>query len=163
MPSSGSSHPTLSYTDRVAANWTDFLLLAGRVLIGWLFLKGGWDKMFIMPGFTTYLTNLGVPNAGFWAWPAMLSELLIGITLILGLATRYAALYSVIYLIITIVLAHRYWTYPAAQQANQFNHFLKNLAMIGGSLFLFVTGGGRYSVDAWLAKRRYEGAISTRL
>ena len=154
MPSSGSSHPTLSHTDRLAANWTDFLLLAGRILIGWLFFKNGWDKIFNMAGFTTYLTNLGVPNPGFWAWPSLVSELLIGIGLILGIATRYAALYGFVYLIIATVLGHRYWTYPAAQQVNQFIHFTKNLALLGGALFLFVTGGGRYSLDAWLAKRR---------
>ena len=31
--------------------------------------------------------------------------------------------------------------------------FWKNMAMIGGFLFLFVTGPGRWSVDNWLAKR----------
>ena len=154
MPSSGSSHPTLSHTDRLAADWNDALLLVGRILIGWLFFKNGWDKIFNMTGFTAYLTNLKVPNPGFWAWPAMASELLLGIGLILGIATRYAALYSVVYLIIATALAHRYWEYPAAQQGGQFFNFTKNLAIMGGSLALFVTGAGRYSVDAWLAKRR---------
>ena len=51
-------------------------------------------------------------------------------------------------LIMTIVLGHRYWTYPPAQQANQYAHFLKNLALMGGALMLFWSGAGRYSVDA---------------
>ena len=38
-----------------------------------------------------------------------------GITLILGIATRYASLFAFVYVIITIALAHRYWEYPAAQ------------------------------------------------
>jgi len=46
------------------------------------------------------------------------------------------------------VLGHRYWTYPPAQQANQYAHFLKNLALMGGALLLFWSGAGRYSVDA---------------
>ena len=129
-------------------------MLVGRILIGWIFLKGGWDKLLNPAGITGYLTSLGVPNPGFWAWPSILGELAIGIGLVLGLATRYAALFGFVYLIITILLAHRYWTYPAAQQANQFIQFVKNLAIMGGMLFLFVTGAGRYSVDAWLAKRR---------
>jgi hypothetical protein len=40
-----SSHPALSCTDGYAATWTDFLLLAGRVLLGWIFLATGWSKL----------------------------------------------------------------------------------------------------------------------
>ena len=36
--SSHSSHPTFSYTDNIAATGTDFILLVGRVFLGWLFL-----------------------------------------------------------------------------------------------------------------------------
>jgi putative oxidoreductase len=34
----------------------------------------------------------------------------------------------------------------------QFNNFLKNLSIMGGALLLFVTGAGRFSVDARLKK-----------
>jgi putative oxidoreductase len=105
-----------------------------------------------MAPFVNYLTNLKVPAPGFWAWPAVMGELLIGITLILGVATRYASVFTVIYLIITIVLAHRYWEYPAAQQMAQYNNFLKNIAIMSGAFLLFVTGPGRFSVDGWLRK-----------
>jgi putative oxidoreductase len=121
-------------------------------LIGWLFLVNGWAKLLNIGGFTNYLTNLKVPGPGFWAWPAAISELVIGITLILGLATRYAALYTFLYLIIATVLAHRYWEYPQAAQLNQYNHFLKNIAIMGGAVLLYVTGSGRFSVDRWLRR-----------
>ena len=96
-------------------------------------------------GFTNYLTALGVPS--FFTWPGLIGELVIGVGLILGIATRYVTLLSAVYLIITIWCAHRYWTYPAPQQTDQFAHFLKNIALIGGSLAIFVTGAGRLSVD----------------
>jgi putative oxidoreductase len=147
-----STHPHLSYTDGIAASTADLLLLLGRILLGWLFLKAGWDKVMNIAGFTGYLTNLKVPTV--FAWPAAISEVVIGVALILGLATRYAALFTIVYVAIAILVAHRYWEYPAAQQGNQFNHFQKNLAIIGGSLVLFVTGAGRFSLDAILGKRR---------
>ena len=149
MPSSGSSPPALSHTDRFAASWTDLLLLAGRVLIGWLFLKYGWDKLMNMSEFVADLTDLKTPRASLLAWLIMLSELVIGIALILGVATRYIAVYGFFYLIIAFAIAYRYWEFPIEEQSNQFNHFIKNVAIM---LFLFVTGGGRYSVDAWLTK-----------
>ena len=35
----------------------------------------------------------------------------------------------------------------------QYNNFLKNLAILGGALVLFVTGPGRFSIDRMLAKK----------
>jgi transposase len=55
--------------------------------------------------------------------------------------------------LVATAIAHRYWTYPAAQQAGQYNNWLKNIAIMGGMLCAFVTGAGRYSLDAVLAKR----------
>jgi putative oxidoreductase len=143
----------LSHTDRIAANATDFLLLVGRVLLGWLFLISAWDKFGNIAGFQGYLRNLKVPAPEFWSWIAALVELVVGLGLILGAGTRYAALLCALFLIVATALAHRYWEYPAAQLVNQYNHFLKNLALLGGALILFVTGAGRWSVDRMLSNR----------
>jgi putative oxidoreductase len=143
----------LSHTDAFATSSADALMLVGRVMIGWLFLKAGWDKFMNMEGFAGYLTRLGVPAPELMAWPAATAEVLIGLTLILGFAARYAALACFVYLIIATLLAHRYWTYPPEQQLNQFNHMLKNIAIMGGALYIFVTGAGRYSTDRVLTRR----------
>ena len=135
-------------SDAFAARSGDPILLIARVLMGWLFLTNGWMKLMNVAGATAYLTNLGVPSPGFWVWPCLLGELTIGITLILGIAVRYASLFTFVYLIIATALAHRYWVSPPAQQGGQYAHFCKNLALMGGALMLFWTGGGRYSVDA---------------
>jgi putative oxidoreductase len=151
--SSASHRSALSYTDGFAATIADTALLAGRIMLGWLFFKAGWDKFMNIDGFVGYLTFLGVPGPGFWAWPAAAAEVVIGLALILGFATRYAALAAFVYLIIATALAHRYWGYPPEQQGNQFNHFLKNIAIMGGALYIFVTGAGRYSTDRVLTRR----------
>ena len=150
---SESSLPVLSYTDGIAASASDVLLLVGRVLLGWLFLTSAWGKFMNMGGYVTYLTNLKVPNPGFFSWIGAPVEFLIGMTLILGFATRYAALLCLLFLIVATALAHRYWEYPAAQVMAQYNNFLKNLAIFGGALLLFVSGPGRYSVDRALSKK----------
>ena len=48
MPSSTSA---LSYSDGLAAAWQDFLLLVGRVMIGWIFIQSGWRKLMDVPAF----------------------------------------------------------------------------------------------------------------
>ena len=148
---SNASPAAFAGADALAMSSTNALVLIGRILLGWLFLMSGWPKVMSIAGFTGYLTNLGAPE--FLAWPAALAEVLIGVTLILGIATRYMALVTFIYVIIATALAHRYWTYPAAAQGNQYNHFLKNIAIMGGSLLLFATGAGRFSIDAMMRGR----------
>jgi putative oxidoreductase len=146
------TRPGPTWADSMAAANADLLLLAGRIMIGWLFFKAGWDKLWNMGGFAGYLTNLGVPAPGLMAWPAMGAEILIGLGLILGIATRYLALACFAYLIIATGLAHRWWEYPIEQQGNQFNHFQKNLAIMGGALLVFVAGAGRYAAERLLNK-----------
>jgi putative oxidoreductase len=137
----------------MAASWSYFLLLAGRVLLGWLFLASGFAKLGNIVGTTAYFTALGVSPPEFFAWFAGIAELGIGALLILGLATRYAALATFIWVVVATAIAHRYWAYSAAAQGAQYNNFLKNIAIMGGALCLFVAGAGRYAVDAMLAKR----------
>jgi putative oxidoreductase len=148
-----SSHPLLSCTDGVATSTADVLLLVGRVLLGWLFLASAWGKFMNMGGYVAYLTALKVPNPEFFSWIGAPVEFVIGLALILGFATRYAALLCLLFVIVATGLAHRYWEYPAAQVGAQYNNFLKNLAIFGGTLCLFVVGPGRFSIDGVLSKK----------
>jgi len=153
---SESSLPVLSHTDGIAASTADAFLLVGRVLIGWLFLvssAGIGGKLWNHAGFLGYLKNLGAPAPEVSSWIGALVEFVIGAALILGVGTRYAALLCALFLICATALAHRYWEYPAAQVMAQYNNFLKNLAIFGGALVLFVTGPGRFSVDRMLSKK----------
>jgi putative oxidoreductase len=152
MAMQDTSPAAFSATDRLAASSAGLLLLVGRILLGWLFLAAGYGKFMNIAGSTGYLTSLGMPAPNFWAWVSAFAEVILGVLLILGIATRYAALGVFIYVLIATAIAHRYWQYPAAQQLNQYNHFLKNLAIMGGSLALFVTGAGGWSVDGRMKK-----------
>jgi putative oxidoreductase len=149
-----SSHSVFSYTDSYAASSTDTLIVIGRVLLGWIFVAAGWGKLGNMSAFAGYLTSLGVPAPGLMSTIIPPVEFLIGVALVLGFATRYAALVCIAFTIGATLIAHRYWEFPAAQQAAQYNNFLKNLSIMGGALLLFVTGPGRFSLDHWLAGRR---------
>ena len=141
-------------SDKIAASTGDLLALVARLTMGWLFFHYGWMKLMNMAGTVGYLTSMNVPNPSLMYWPCALSELLIGIALILGVATRYTAIYTFIYLIIATVIAHRWWTYPMAQQGAQYANFCKNLGLMGGALLIFGIGAGRFSVDNWLRNKR---------
>jgi len=153
IASARSSHPILSCTDNIAVTWSDLLLLVGRVFLGWIFLASGYGKLMGIAGTTAYFTSLGMSSPALFAWFAAFAELGLGAALILGIATRYAALATFVFVLVATAIAHRYWTYPAAQQGGQYNNWLKNIAIMGGALYTFVAGAGRYSVDAMLSKR----------
>lgn len=140
--------------DSAAMRTGDALALVGRILLGLLFLMNVWPRLSSgVGGFARYLASLGVPAPEFFAWVSSAIELVAGIALILGVATRYSALLLLLYVIVATVFAHRYWEYPAVAQTAQYFNLIKNLAVMGGLLLLFVTGAGRFSVDGWLRKR----------
>jgi putative oxidoreductase len=147
--SKNSSHPLLSYADGIATGMTDTLLLVGRVLIAAVFLMTVW---FGSPT-AAYLTSLNYVNPEMLSLLARTVEWIIGISLVFGIGTRYGTLLGLAFVIVATVTAHRYWGYPQAAQLVQYTFLSKNIAIAGGAVVLFVTGGGRFSVDGiWASK-----------
>ena len=148
-----SSHPALSAVDGVAASTSDLVLLIGRVLLGWIFMRSGYGKIFDIPAYAATFPARGMP--AFLAYISVPAEFFGGIALILGFATRYVVLVMVIFMLVATFSSHRYWNFTdAAARRAQDSSFYKNMAILGGFFFLFASGAGRFSVDAWLRKRR---------
>ena len=74
-------------------------------------------------------------------------EWVIVVALIPGIGTRYGALLGLAFVVIAFETAHRYWEFPQAAQNLQYTLLGKDIAIAGGLLVLFVTGGGRFSLD----------------
>jgi putative oxidoreductase len=153
MSITNSSHPSLSGADALATSTSDVLLLIGRVLLGWIFVRSGYGKIFDIPTYAATFPPRGLPT--FLAYIAVPSEFFGGLALMFGFATRYAAVVMTIFMLVATFSSHRYWEFAdAAARRAQDGNFYKNLAMLGGILFLFVAGPGRFSLDAWLRKKR---------
>jgi putative oxidoreductase len=135
-----------SSLDKKLSAFNDIALLIGRILIGVLFLIAAYNKFKGLGGTTGYFTKLGVPAPSIAAPVVALFELAVGILIMVGFKTRLVALAIAAFCIASALLAHTNFA-----DGNQLNHFLKNLAIAGGCLALFVTGAGAMSVDA---KRR---------
>ncbi|MPZ58158.1 MAG: DoxX family membrane protein [Rhizobiales bacterium] len=149
--SSPSSHALLSYTDRIAVLWQDFLLLVGRVMIGWVFLWYGWGKLFNIAGYAKSFPGRGLQE--WMAYIAVPAEVLGGLFLILGFATRYTVLVMLFFMIVAALSSHAFWSVLPAQRGNQEAHFWKNIMIMGGLLLLFVTSAGRFSLDRILFRK----------
>lgn len=138
-----SSHPILSHADGIATGLSDICLLIGRVMLGAVFLMTVWGGG---PS-ADYLRSINYVAPEFMSPLAHVVEWIVVVTLILGIGTRYGALLGLAFVVIAFVTAHRYWEYPQAAQNLQFVFLSKDIAIAGGLLVLFVTGGGRFSVD----------------
>jgi len=151
MSVQSSSHPALSCADQLAANTSDFLLLAGRILLGWIFVRSGYGKLFDMAGYGAGFPARGIP---FWlVYVAVPAEFFGGLAIMFGLATRYFVVVMVIFMLVATFTSHRYWDFTdLVQRRIQDSAFYKNVAILGGLLFLFTTGAGKLSVDRWLSK-----------
>jgi putative oxidoreductase len=53
-----------------------------------------------------------------------------------------------LYTLGTALIGHRYWTLTGADRVASMDGFYKNLSIMGGFLLLYVTGAGKYSIDA---------------
>ena len=121
--------------------------LVARILLALVFLVAGVRKLMAPAASAGYLAKLGFPAPEVMVWVAIAFELGGAILLILGWKTRWGALALALFTLIATFAAHRFWEFDAAQYANQMNHFLKNLAIVGGMVILAATGPGPFSVD----------------
>jgi putative oxidoreductase len=138
----------LGRCDGFAARQWDTLLLAGRLALGTIFVVSGYIKVTTTAAFSASLVPRGVPAAWFWGPVGAWVEFVGGILIVLGLATRYAAPLMILFVIVATGISHRFWEFADAREfRGQQSQFLKNLSIIGGFIFLFAVGGGRFSVD----------------
>jgi putative oxidoreductase len=132
---------------------SDIVLLIGRILLGWIFVRSGYGKLFNVEAVANSFPLRGLPS--FLAYIAVPFEFFGGIALIFGFATRYVVLGFVIFMLVATFSSHRYWEFAeAAARRAQESSFYKNIAILGGFGLLFVCSAGRLSVDAWLRGRR---------
>jgi putative oxidoreductase len=131
----------------VTIGYNPMLPLIARVLIAALFLVAGVRKFILFAGSAAYFAKLGFPAPEIVTWVAIAIEVLGGLLLLVGWRTRLVAWVLIAFVAIATGMAHRFWEFEAAQLQNQVNHFLKNLAVIGGLLMLTAFGPGSASVD----------------
>jgi len=107
----------------------------GRFLIGFLFFAGGMS-MLLMQGPTAVanaFTLIGLPYAEILIWPVMTLKIVAGLAIILGYRVGLAAASLIAFTAAATMVAHQDFADPS---------LLKNLAIIGGLMYLMAYGPG---------------------
>jgi putative oxidoreductase len=124
------------------------VILSARLLLAALFLIFGWRKLRDYSGTVNQMVHLGVPTPVPATVIAIFMELPVAFAIALGAFARPAALLMFVYTLGTALIGHRYWTKTGGDQVDSMDGFYKNLSIMGGFLLLYITGAGRYSIDA---------------
>jgi putative oxidoreductase len=117
-------------------------MLIGRVLLILIFIKSGLGKIENFAGTAQYMAKAGMSYTNFFLLGAIFFELAGSAAIALGFLTRVGALMLLIFLVPTTLIFHSNFA-----DHGQMIHFMKNVSMFGGCLFLLGAGPGRLSID----------------
>jgi putative oxidoreductase len=121
--------------------------LVGRVLLALIFIIAGYGKITGFEGTVGYMQAYNMPMTQVLAVIAIIIELGGGIMIALGWKARWAAAAIFIFVLVASFIFHAFWAVPADQAQLQNIMFMKNLAIMGGMLYIIVYGPGPFSVD----------------
>lgn len=128
------------------SQWIPQLLV--RLFIGYFFFETGWAKIGDLDAMTERFTGWGIPWPAFNAALSAYTELVGGALIVLGLATRLAAIPLCFNMIVAILVVN-------LRNVTEFDEFFELSEPLYALVFLWLlfSGPGRASLDHFLAKR----------
>lgn len=119
------------------------LALVARTLLAAIFLISGTRKLLAFAGVAEMMAGKGFPMAPAFLAATIALEIVGAVMLIANWHARYAAWALAAFTLAAGAIFHGFWHAEPAAFMNEFNHFLKNISIIGGLLL----------VAAWPASR----------
>jgi|SRR5689334_5154612 putative oxidoreductase len=117
----------------------NLLMLVGRVLLAAMFLWSGYGRLASLSSVHNYIADWSIggpfkPVLVFW-------EMAGGIALVLGVFTRPVALSLAVFCLLSCFFVHLH-----EDDFLQLIDFMKNMALIGGFLYVAAFGAGDWSL-----------------
>lgn len=137
-----------------------------RLAVGIVFTSEGIQK-FLFPAArgAGRFAKIGIPAPEVMGPFVGTVEIVCGLLVLLGLATRLAALPLVMVMVVALIstkvpmlLGHGFWGFadPAASKVglwSMLHEARTDMSMLLGAIFLFLVGAGAWSVDAIITRR----------
>lgn len=115
--------------------------LLGRICLSVIFIIAGWSKIGGFADTAGYMAGKGLPLTEVLLVLTIIIELGGGLMILLGWQARWGALAIFLFIIPVTLIFHPFWADPG-----EFNSFFKNLAIMGGMLYIVVHGPGPFSL-----------------
>lgn len=138
----------MAMPDLSRLTWLPPLLV--RVTVGVLFVSTGWKAVHSLDDVTAFFSELGIPLASANAVLVSFGELICGLLLVVGFASRLAAVPLVIFMIVALATAKAPKIHGLTDLLMQAE--LGYVVMLVG---IAIVGAGSISVDGWRARARH--------
>ncbi len=123
----------------------NILDLLARISISALFIINGFFKIGNYDGTIGWMESFGIP--GILIIPAIIIEIVAPLLIMIGYKAKIAAGLLSIFCIATAVIFHNEFS-----DQMQLTSFLKNIALAGGFIFIFINGTKDFSLDKKFSK-----------
>jgi putative oxidoreductase len=134
-----------------------FCALAGRILLSLVYAANGFGLIGAFSDVTAIMAAKGVPIPDALLLATIALWLIGSAYLILGWTACPAVMILFLVTIPVAFVFHQPWTADAAQFPNELNHFVKNLAILGGLLLLVAFGASPHSLQKRQAREARHG------
>ncbi|HLD71960.1 MAG TPA: DoxX family protein [Candidatus Nanoarchaeia archaeon] len=118
----------------------DYSPLILRVILGLMFVVAGANKLLNPQGIIGMLSGAGFFLPAFWGWLVILSEVLFGLTVLVGWKLRYTIWPLAIIMAVAIIMV------SVPNIVKNPSGFFFHLLAIGALVSLFLTGAGAWSL-----------------
>jgi len=134
-----------------------------RLIIGYGFIAHGWVKLYRgTAGFEKLLTQTGVPFPHLTSWLVPFIELLGGFAILIGAYISFIAVPLICTMVVAIITVQLKFGFSSVNTIGLTLNGPKfgppgyeiNLLYIMGLISLMLSGGGAFSMDEWLLKKR---------
>lgn len=132
--------------------------LLGRIFISIIFFYEALDSAWYFQDTKDKMTSYGI----FWKqdlllYAAIFLLVLGGLLVLVGYRAKLGALLLLMYWVPVTFIVHSFWNDPEDIRRIQSIFFMRNLGIVGGLLFIFVNGTGKYSIRRIFATSKVPG------
>ena len=137
-------HPAVAYLRE--HDWNDLTIFLTRFLVGTIFVYHGLPKVIgeYAGGWADYFVRTGVPLGGVASYALGALEVIAGLALIIGLATRVAGAVGIVVMLGAIFFYKGLGSWTAIEL---------EMLIAAVSIGFVLTGAGKWSLDAWLLEK----------
>lgn len=130
----------------------DIMDLLGRVFLSTIFLYEGLDSFFYYKETKSQMIDFGMTwQPDFLLTSSIILLMLGGILVLIGYRSRFGAVLLLLYWVPLTLVLYSFWDDPSDIRRANSILFMKNIAITGGLLMIFVNGSGKYSIKRLFA------------
>ena len=133
--------------------------LLARLMLATIFLFEVWDTIAHFQGSKEQMIGYGITwNTEFLLYTTLFLLILGSILITTGYRAGFGVILLLLYWVPTTFIQYDFWVLPAGPERRIASIlFMKNIAIMGGLLMLWVNGSGRYSIRKLFATTKVPG------